>query len=170
MTPLNQLDPKLDLEFERIVDIPPALVWAAWTEPAHLLHWFTPAPWKTVDCEIDLRPGGIFRTTMRSPEGEDFPNRGCYLEIIKNEKLVWTNALAPGFRPMSAAAHAAGACGPFVFTAIISLAAQGQGTKYAARVMHSDEDGRKRHDEMGFQEGWGKALDQLAAYMKKLHG
>ena len=41
----------------------------AWTHPEHLKRWFTPAPWTTVDCEIDLRPGGIFRTTMRSPDG-----------------------------------------------------------------------------------------------------
>ena len=49
----------------------------AWTTPEHLKKWFTPAPWTTVDCEIDLRPGGIFRTVMRSPEGQEFPNVGC---------------------------------------------------------------------------------------------
>jgi uncharacterized protein YndB with AHSA1/START domain len=70
MTPLiHQPDPQLDLIFERIVDVAPALVWAAWTTPEHLKHWFTPAPWKTIDCEIDLRPGGLFRTVMCSPEG-----------------------------------------------------------------------------------------------------
>ena len=63
MTPLtHQLDSQLDLVFERIVDVSPELVWAAWTTPEHLKHWFTPAPWKTIDCEIDLRPGGLFRT------------------------------------------------------------------------------------------------------------
>jgi uncharacterized protein YndB with AHSA1/START domain len=55
-------------------------------------QWFTPAPWKTVDCEIDLRPGGLFRTVMRSPEGQEFPNVGCYLEIVENEKLIWTQS------------------------------------------------------------------------------
>jgi uncharacterized protein YndB with AHSA1/START domain len=170
MTQLPQFDPKLDLLFERFVDISPALVWAAWTEPAHLVHWFTPVPWKTVDCEIDLRPGGIFRTTMRSPEGQEFPNLGCYLEIVKNEKLVWTNALSPGFRPARAGEADVGGCGPFMFTAIISLAAQASGTKYTARVMHSDESGRNQHEEMGFKEGWGKALEQLVAHMKKQTG
>ena len=92
-------DSKLDLVLERVVDVPPELVWAAWTRPEHIVKWFTPEPWTTVDCEIDLRPGGIFRTTMRSPEGRDFPNLGCYLEIIENEKLVWTDILLPGYRP-----------------------------------------------------------------------
>jgi hypothetical protein len=68
---IHQPDPLLDLVFERIVDVPQELVWAAWTTPEHLTHWFTPVPWKTVDCKIDLRPGGIFRTVMRSPEGKD---------------------------------------------------------------------------------------------------
>ena len=94
-----QFDPGLDLVLERIVDLPSALVWDAWTVPEHLTQWFTPEPWKTVGSEIDLCPGGIFRTVMRSPEGQEFPNVGCYLEIIKNEKLVWTNALTHGFRP-----------------------------------------------------------------------
>src|SRR6266850_1118177 len=82
---IHQPDPRLDLVLERIIDVPQELVWAAWTTPEHLKHWFTPVPWKTVDCEIDLRPGGIFRTVMRSPEGQEFPNLGCYLEIIKKE-------------------------------------------------------------------------------------
>jgi uncharacterized protein YndB with AHSA1/START domain len=73
---IHQPDPLLDLVLERVVDVPPELVWAAWTTPEHVTHWFTPAPWKTVTCEIDLRPGGMFRTVMRSPEGQDFPNVG----------------------------------------------------------------------------------------------
>jgi len=96
-------DPKLDLALERVVDVPPSLVWAAWTTPEYVKQWFTPAPWRTVDCEIDLRPGGVFRTVMRSPEGQEFPNEGCYLEVIENEKLVWTGALKPGYRPQTTA-------------------------------------------------------------------
>src|SRR5215831_2913671 len=91
-------DPKLDLVLERVVDVAPDLVWAAWTRPEHITQWFTPAPWQTVDCEIDLRPGGIFRFVMRSPEGQEFPNTGCYLEVIENEKPVCTAALEPGYR------------------------------------------------------------------------
>ncbi|MBA2486580.1 MAG: SRPBCC family protein [Nitrospira sp.] len=165
---IHQSDPRLDLVLERIVDVPPELVWAAWTTPEHVKHWFTPAPWKTVECEIDLRPGGLFRTVMRSPEGQDFPNDGCYLEIITHQKLVWTNALAPGYRPATFSGVEETDCGSIVFTAVISLEPYEQGTKYTALAMHKDEQGRKRHEEMGFHEGWGKALDQLVAYTKKL--
>jgi uncharacterized protein YndB with AHSA1/START domain len=159
------LDPKLDMSFERIVDVPKELVWKAWTQPEHLKPWFCPLPWKTIDCEIDLRPGGIFRTVMLSPEGKEFPNLGCYLEVIENEKLTWTNALLPAFRPP--VLHSQSPV-DFFFTASIQLAAQGTGTRYTATVRHGNEAARKQHADMGFHEGWGKALDQLVAYAGKM--
>ncbi len=151
-------DPKLDLVLERIVDVPRELVWAAWTKPEHVTKWFTPAPWQTIHCEIDLRPGGAFKTVMRSPEGQEFPNVGCYLDVIPRERLVWTDALLPGYRPSAA---------PF-FPAMLPLEPRGAGTRYVATAMHRDEAGRKRHEEMGFAEGWGKALDQLVAHAKTM--
>lgn len=160
---VQQPDPRLDLVLERIVDVPRELVWIAWTTPEHIKKWFTPAPWTTIDCEIDLRPGGIFSTVMRSPEGQEFPNIGCYLEVIKNEKLVWTSALAPGYRPASHPSEPG-----IPFTAVISLEPHGKGTKYTALAIHRDEAGRKKHEEMGFHAGWGKALEQLVAVAKKM--
>ena len=162
----QQVDAKLDLVFERIVNLSPERIWQAWTEPKHIVHWFTPAPWKTIDCEIDLRPGGIFSTMMQSPEGQNFPNVGCFLELVKNRKLVWTNALEPGFRPANLATFEGADCGKFAFTAEVSMAPHADGTRYRARAMHQDENGRKQHQQMGFEEGWGKALEQLVAYMQ----
>jgi uncharacterized protein YndB with AHSA1/START domain len=160
---VHKPDTKLDLVLERIVDVPKELVWLAWTRPDHLKRWFTPVPWQTVGCEIDLRPGGIFRTVMRSPEGQEFANAGCYLEIVENEKLVWTGALGPGYRPRPSARTPAE---PFLMTAVISLESLGARTRYTALVIHGDEESRKRHEQMGFHDGWGKALDQLVAMAK----
>jgi len=154
-----KFDSKLDLKFERIVDVPKEVIWKAWTTPEILKKWFCPLPWKTIECEIDLRPGGIFRTIMESPEGQKFPGSGCYLEVIKNEKLVWTNALLPGFRPAPDPKSSV----DFFFTANIMLESQTNGTKYTAVVIHKNEEDRQKHEKMGFQEGWGKALDQLVA-------
>ncbi len=156
------IDPNLDLVLERVIDVPPESVWRAWTRPEHVKKWFTPAPWKTIDCEIDLRPGGVFRTVMQSPEGQDFPNAGCYLEIVENRKLTWTDALEAGFRPSRSDPHLS-----FHFTATILIEPHGKGAKYTAIVQHSDEVGRKQHEEMGFLDGWGKALDQLVEHVKR---
>ena len=159
---LPQTDPKLDLVLTRVVDVPVELVWRAWTTPEHLKKWFTPAPWKTVECEIDLKPGGIFRTVMESPEGQRFPGVGCYLEVLENERLAWTNVLLPGFRPAATGpAEGKKECDELPFTAIIALERQGSGTKYTAIAMHRDVAGKEAHEKMGFHDGWGKALDQL---------
>ena len=169
MTPATQTlaNPQLDLVFEREVDLPKELIWQAWTRPELIQQWFTPAPWQTVGCEIDLRPGGLFYTVMRSPEGQDFPNTGCFLEVVENQRLVWTSALGPGFRPVPAVPGESATC-DFAFTVILTLASQGTGTRYTALVLHRDEADRQKHDAMGFQDGWGKAFDQLVALVKTL--
>ena len=150
------IDPKLDLVLERHAAFAPELIWKAWTKPEHVAKWFAPRPWTTAECQIDLRPGGQFRFVMRSPEGQLYPNVGCYLEVIPNERLVWTDALLPGYRP---------SLEPF-FTAIVTLAPDGKGgTNYTAIALHRDEENRKKHEAMGFQEGWGQVYEQLIEFI-----
>ncbi len=159
---------KLDLTFERIVEVPPHLVWRAWTEPELLKQWFCPLPWKTIDAELDVRPGGIFRTTMQSPEGKDYRNTGCYLEAVKSERIVWTNALLPGFRPAPVNAPCGDESVEFMFTAKVEFSPHGaNSTRYRATVSHADEKGCQQHAAMGFEDGWRVALDQLVAMVKK---
>ena len=155
---LHRPDPMLDLVLEREVDVPRELVWAAWTRPEHLRKWFVPRPWSITKCEVDLRPGGAFHFTMRSPEGQEFPNVGCFLEVVPNEKLAWTDALLPGYRPSEK---------PF-FSAVVLLEPRGKGTRYTAIAIHGDEATRKKHEEMGFHEGWGKCFDQLVEHVKSM--
>jgi len=152
-------DPELDLVLERTLPVAPDRVWAAWTDPALLVQWFTPAPWKTVSADLDLRPGGRCITTMESPEGEQFPNAGCYLQVEPGSLLVFTSAMVEGFRPVVAADGL-----PFTGRIEITAAADG-GTRYRAIAMHADKAGCEQHAEMGFHEGWGAATDQLVALL-----
>ncbi len=153
------LDPNLDLVLERTVDVRPELLWKAWTQPEHLMKWFTPAPWKTVGCRIDLRPGGLFATTMQSPEGQTMPeSEGCFLEVVPNRRLTFTDALGPGYRPNKEA----------FMTATILFTPEGSGTRYTAIARHADPETKTKHEEMGFFSGWGTALDQLVVYAKTL--
>lgn len=162
----DAIDPNLDLVLERTVDVPPQLVWRAWTEPALIKQWFTPAPWTTVDCEVDLRPGGLFRTVMGSPEGQNHENIGCFLDIVENSRLVWTDMLGAGYRPRGGGLNEKTACG--FFTAFILLEPAGKGTRYVARLLHGSTADRQRHEDMGFHQGWGTALDQLVAMAKRM--
>lgn len=152
--------PSLDLQFQRDVPLSAADIWDGWTNPDTLMKWFCPRPWKVVECEIDLQPGGVFRTLMQSPEGQNMPaNTGTFLAIEPQRRLVWTNALGPGFRPQPKPEdeHLG-----FFFVVDLRLAPLvGGGTRYTAVVMHQDEQGKQAHAAMGFEQGWGRALDQL---------
>jgi len=149
-------DPKLDLVLERDIDVPVDLVWKVWTTPDHLKHWFCPKPWTVSDVKMDLRPGGVFSSVMHGPAGEEFPNSGCYLEIVPNKKLVFTDTLLEDFRP---------APNPF-FTAFLLLDGDSKRTKYVAVARHGNEDTRKKHEEMGFHDGWGTVVTQMADYIR----
>ncbi len=155
-------DPELDLVLTRTVDVPPALVWRAWTDPELLKQWFAPRPWTTTAAQVDLTPGGVFATTMASPEGDEYPSAGCILVVEPEATLVFTSALAPGFRP------AAVSEGAMPFTAIIELAADGSGTRYTATALHPNPESRAAHAEMGFLEGWSQCLDQLVEVARTL--
>lgn len=166
MTRANILppDPKLDLTFTRVVDVAPELVWRAWTVPEHLMPWFCPKPWRTTECTIDLRPGGLFHTVMEGPNGERMDNNGTYLEVIPNERLIWTATMRDGFRPQPR--NLEKPADQILFTAVIALEPSGKGTKYTATAIHGDEAAARAHEKMGFEQGWGTALEQLVEYAK----
>jgi uncharacterized protein YndB with AHSA1/START domain len=83
---------------------------------------------------------------------------GCVLEVVENRRLVWTAALGPGYRPVAT---------DFPFTAVITMEPSGAGTKYTALAIHGTPELKTQHEEMGFHEGWGAALDQLVEFAKQ---
>ena len=151
-----------DLVLERVVDVSPELVFRAWTTPRHLMPWFCPKPYRTVECEIDLKPGGKFFAQMVDPSGNKLPaHPGCYLEIVPDRKLVWTSALGPGYRPLDPA------LAPWFFTAVLTFEPHGNGgCKYTATAVHTTREHAEAHEKMGFSQGWGKVLEQLVEYVK----
>ena len=78
------------LAIERIFDAPPSLVFKAWTDPQHLVHWYGPRGFTLPSCNLDLRPGGAWRSCMLSPEGREHWVRGVFREIVEPERLVFT--------------------------------------------------------------------------------
>jgi uncharacterized protein YndB with AHSA1/START domain len=150
----HPFDPRFDLVVERVVNVSPQTAWIAWTEPEHVRRWYAPAPGVIAECEIDLRPGGVFRFVPRQPDGVENPITCCYLEVEPHRRLVWTDALRPGYRPAPSG----------FFTAVMTLERQSNGTLCRTVAMHRDEADRNHHAELGFHDGWGTVLDQLGAY------
>ena len=152
------LNPDTDLTFTRIVNAPRAIIWLCWTTPEHLKHFFVPKPHRLTACEIDLRAGGKFNTTMEV-EGNLMENTGVYLEIIPEQRLVFTDGYSEGWAP---------APDPFM-TAILDLADAGDGkTSYTATARHRSAETRKMHEDMGFYDGWGMVVTQLETYAASL--
>lgn len=141
-----------ELVLTRLIAAPREKVFQAWTDPLLLVQWFTPKPWQTVSAEIDVRPGGSSFIVMRGPDGTEFPNRGVYLEVVANERLVFTDAYTEAWKPSDK---------PFV-TAVLTFEDEGGKTRYTARVLHWTTADREAHEKMGFHDGWGKATEQLA--------
>lgn len=147
-----------DLGITRILDVPRALVWKAWTQPEHLVHWWCPQPWRTTEIRMDVQAGGEFYTRMEGPDGGVSDNPGSYLLVEDGRRLIFTNMLAAGFRPTTP--------GFLPFVAEILFEDHGTGTRYTARAMHLDAAGASSHAEMGFYDGWSTAIDQLEALVK----
>ena len=148
-----------ELVLTRILEAPPADVFRAWTDPELLKQWFAPLPWTTPHAELDVRPGGSSLVVMRGPDGNEFPNRGVYLEVVKNERLVVTDAYTKAWEPAEK---------PFM-TIVLTFEDAGSGrTKYTARVRHWTVADRETHEKMGFHEGWGLCTTQLEELAKTL--
>ena len=149
---------KSELTISRLINAPPARVWRAWSKPEHLAKWWIPAPIECKVVKLDLCPGGGFETRMREDDGDFRPHvEGCFLEIVPEVRMVWTTCLSEGWRPTE----------PWLaLTAVITLALEGESTRYSARVLHKTAADSRKHEEMGFHEGWGTTIDQLAAFVE----
>jgi uncharacterized protein YndB with AHSA1/START domain len=157
MTSVPETDRELILT--RNIDAPPEKLFRAWTQPELLKQWFAPLPFTTPHAELDVRPGGSSVIVMRGPDGTDYPNRGVYLEVVENERLVTTDAFTSAWQPSEK---------PFM-TLILTFEDIGGGrTRYTARVRHWTVEDREMHEKMGFHEGWGTCADQLAALVARL--
>ncbi len=145
----------LEIEITRIFDAPRELVFDAWTDPKHMTQWWGPKVFTNHSCALDVRPGGAWQITMRSPEGVDHQCRGIYSEVVKPERLVFSNDAYDHTRK------------PLL--------------KGVTTVIFDDENGktkltvRSRAEGLvdyapqmlkGMHQGWSQSLDKLAAHVK----
>ena len=147
-----------DLVLTRLIDAPREKLYRAWTDPELLKQWFAPAPYTTPSAELDVRVGGASAVVMRSPDGNDIPCSGVYLEVVPNRRLVFTDAYTRAWEPSPK---------PFM-TVILTFEDEAGQTRYTARVRHWTTEDRETHEKMGFHQGWGQCADQLAALAARL--
>ena len=128
-------DKNSDFIVSRLIKAPRRLIWKAWTIPEHLEKWWTPKPMTAKVTGFDLRPGGAFDLLMNDPSGAESPITGTFLELIPEERIVFTTALTEGWRPAPTL---------LPITAIISMSDVSDGTWYATRVLVKDDEERQQ--------------------------
>jgi uncharacterized protein YndB with AHSA1/START domain len=146
---------ELELVVERLMDVPAAALWKAYTH--HLNEWFCPPPWRAEVQVMDLRAGGRAAITMYGPNGEAVPNEGVYLEVIPERLIVFTDAFQAGWKP----------AGPFM-VGFFELEPQGDKTLYRGRARHWSKEAFEQHQAMGFEAGWGTVAEQWEEVAKRL--
>jgi uncharacterized protein YndB with AHSA1/START domain len=138
-----------ELVITRTFDAPRRLVFAAWSKPENLVHWWGPKGFTLPKCEVDFRPGGLFHFVMRGPDGKDYPFRGSYLEIVEPERIVSQGVIhdEPGHQ---------------VWTTVTFAEEDGK-TKLTVQQTYSFETDATR----GAPEGWKQTLDRLVDFVAK---
>jgi uncharacterized protein YndB with AHSA1/START domain len=147
------------LRIDRVLAVPREKAYACWTRADYLKQWWTPAPWTSPEAAMEFHTGGWNRVLMRGPDGLEVEHRSVFLEIIENERIVFTDAYVRAWVP---------SVQPFI-TAIITFADTADSkTQYGVQVLHWSEADMKRHEEMGFVAGWNAVIDQLETLAKTL--
>ena len=155
------INPRLDFAIERSIEAPTGLVWDALTKPEHLKEWYMPRAWgRVARAAMDVRPGGIFSIDIATADGQEVPNLGCFLEVVPKQRLVWTSMLFPGYRPA--------VFDDVPITAIVTMKAEGTGTRYVFTALHRDEADFEKNKTSGWQEGTEIATEQFVAHVKSM--
>ena len=152
------VNPKTDIVLERLIDAPVRLVWEALTKPEHVKEWWMPKPWgRVARVEMDLRPGGNFRLDLSVGNGPDIPNMGCILEVVPEERFVFTSMLFADYRPA--------VFDDIPISAVITMKSEGARTRYVFTALHRDEGDMQKNKETGWLEGTEVAIDQFVTHV-----
>ncbi|HEY3251392.1 MAG TPA: SRPBCC domain-containing protein [Ignavibacteria bacterium] len=154
---------KNELVITRIFDAPRELVWKAWTEPEHFKRWWGPKNFTAPSSKMDLRAGGKYLHCMRSPDGKDFWSTGVYREIVKPEKIVYTDSFADEKGNAVPASHY-GMPEDFPTEMVVTVTFEELEGKTKMTLVHS---GMPKGEmcEMA-SGGWNQSFDKLAETLK----
>ncbi|HEY2526525.1 MAG TPA: SRPBCC domain-containing protein [Xanthobacteraceae bacterium] len=157
-----------DFVISRLFDAPREMVWKAFTEPERLNEWFGPKGVKVVSATLDLRPGGTFHYSMRTPDGRVMWGKFVYREIIAPTRLVWVNSFSDAAGGLTR--HPLSPSWPLEMLTTVTFDAPhvGQtGVTIRWSALNATEAEQRTfdagHDSM--RQGWSGTFDQLAAYL-----
>lgn len=143
----------------RTFDAPRELVWQAWTDPKHIIHWWGPEGFNNERCESDLRIGGRFQLEMRAPDGNVYPCVGTFLEIVAPERIVYEGEAAEG--------HPCGAGIPPRAVVTISFAEQQGKTRLTLHTRFASVERKQAAADARFVVSWEEAMGRLDDFLNQ---
>jgi uncharacterized protein YndB with AHSA1/START domain len=147
-----------ELVITRTFAVPRALVWRAFTQPAHIQQWWVPDGFIGDACQIDLRAGGAFDLTLVAPDGMRYPCRGTFVEVVKEARLVLEGEAVEG--------HPCGAGIPPRSRVTMTFAAQGQHTLLTHHTRFLDATRLTAAANAGYRQGWEDSFDRLTQLLQ----
>jgi uncharacterized protein YndB with AHSA1/START domain len=141
----------------RMFDAPRELVWKAITDPKHVAQWYGGQGFTSPVCEMDVRPGGIWRHVMQAPNGPQFTINSVFLEVVEPERLVWTTANDVKRNPP-----------PPTSVTTVTLDVHGAQTKWTLVACFNSIEERDRATRMGFGQIISQGAERIAELLKTL--
>ncbi|MFI5000967.1 MAG: SRPBCC domain-containing protein [Reyranellales bacterium] len=139
-----------ELVLTREIKAPRERVFAAWTDARQASLWWAPQDCTPLSCEMDVRPGGIWRRRMRVPDGTVITKHGVYRDVVPNERLVFTYITE----------YADGTLDPETLVTLTFAAVNG-GTRLTLRHSAFQTD----QSRISHQGGWTSALERCATFI-----
>lgn len=142
-----------ELVLERTFDAPRERVFDAWTDAAHLAHWFGPHGYTTTTHEADIREGGVWRYTMHGPDGTDYPSRMTYREVLRPARIVYDHGEDVDDDPDR-------------FHVTVTFDDEGGRTRLVSRMRFASAEQRDAKVRFGAVELGHQTMDRLAAWLE----
>jgi uncharacterized protein YndB with AHSA1/START domain len=141
----------------RMFDASRNLVWNAITDPKHVARWYGGPGFTNPVCEMDVRPGGVWRHVMQAPNGAQFTINSVFLEVVEPERLVWKTIKDENRKPA-----------PPTAVNTVTLEELGDQTKWTLVARFDSIADRDISAGMGFGQMIGMGADRIAEHLKTM--
>ena len=144
-----------ELIITRLFDAPRELAFNMWTDPAHVAQWWGPKHFTNPVCEVDARPGGALLIHMQAPDGQIYPAKGTFEEVVEPERIVL----------LSTAIDDEQGEPQLVVRNIITFEDEGGMTRLTMRAIVLKATAAAQAALSGMEQGWSETLDKLVDYV-----
>jgi len=146
-----------ELVITRTFNAPRALVWQAWTDPEHIMQWWGPKGFNNSSCAMELRVGGSFHLNMCAPDGNTYPCKGIFREIVEPERIVYDSEADES--------HPCGAGLPPRSVVTVRFIEQGNKTQMTLHTHFENSARKDAANQAGYSSSWGECLIRLDDFL-----